>query len=71
MAWSAIANNTEWEYDNAPPDPANGQSDLWGKQVSGIRTNADGSEIYTKCRVIGTTVDSSGEINKTYWDNQT
>lgn len=69
MAWTVILNNTLWEYDNAPPDPANGQTPLWSKQVNGIRTNADGSEIYTKCRKIGSGVESSGELSKTYYDN--
>lgn len=35
---------------------------------SGIRTNLDGSEIYTKCRVVGSGVVTMGEISKTYDD---
>jgi len=36
-----------------------------------IRLNSfDGTEVYTKTRRIGTTVNSSGELNKTYYDNK-
>ena len=70
MAWTAIPNNTLWEYDNAPPDPGGAQSALWAKQVAGIRTNTDGSQVYTKCRKIGTLVVTSGELSKSYWDAQ-
>lgn len=69
MAYTAIANNSNWEYDNAPPDPANGQSALWGKQVAGIRTNTNGQKVYTACRMVGTTA-NAGELSKTYWDAQ-
>lgn len=71
MAWQSIPNNPYWEYDDNPPDPGGAQSDLWSKQTNGIRTNTfDGTEVYVKCRMIGTTVDTMGELNKTYWDNQ-
>lgn len=69
MAWITITNNTDWEYDDIPPDPNNAQSGLWDKQINGIRTNPDGTKIYTKCRRIGSSVDTQGEINKTFHDN--
>jgi hypothetical protein len=73
MAWVTIPNNSYWEYDNAPADPGVGSPyrDLWLKQTAGIRTNSDGSQVYTKCRIIGTTVGTAGEISKSYWDAQT
>lgn len=70
MAWLPIPGNPMWEYDNAPPDPGNAQSALWAKQTGGIRTNPNGIEIYTKCRMIGSTKDSNGEMNKTHWDSK-
>ena len=69
MAYGAITNNPNWEYDNAPPDPADGRSALWAKQTAGIRTNTNGQEVYTNCRMVGTTLDA-GELSKTHWDNQ-
>ena len=68
MAWITIPNNSVWEYDNDPADPGGAETTLWEKQTDGIRTNSSGTEIYTKCRIVGTTVDTSGELNKTYWD---
>lgn len=75
MAWVTIPNNPQWEYDNAPPDPgaSSPYRDLWLLQTNGIRTETHGPvtyEVYVKCRLIGETVDTMGEINKTYWDNQ-
>lgn len=70
MAFTAITNNPYWEYDNAPADPGGKQSDLWDKQTNGIRVNVSGTEIYTNSRKIGTVVQTSGELSKTYWDNQ-
>lgn len=69
MAYVAITNNPNWEYDNSPPDPGGGESALWALQVAGIRTNTNGQEVYTNCRIVGTTVDV-GELSKTYWDAQ-
>ena len=69
MAWNTIPNNTDWEYDDNPPDPNNAQSGLWDKQTNGVRTNPDSVEIYTKCRKVGSSVDTAGEINKTFYDN--
>jgi len=69
MAWITII-GTNLEYDNNPADPGGAQSILWAKQTNGIRSNIfDSTEIYTKCRIIGTTVDTFGELNKTYYDN--
>jgi len=71
MAWVAITNNPYWEYDNNPPDPGVGSPyrPLWLKQTAGIRTSPSGREVYVKCRRVGTTVDTAGEISKTFWDN--
>ena len=71
MAWIAI--NTELEYDDAPADPGVTSPfyDLWTKQVNGIRVDtAEGRnfEVYVKCRPIGSTVDTFGEISKSYYD---
>lgn len=70
MAWVTITNNPTWEYDNAPADPGVGSPyrPLWLKQTNGIRT-FQGHEVYTKVRQVGTTVDTMGEMSKTYWDN--
>lgn len=79
MAWTTIKNavtllvsNPDWEYDDSPVDPGVGHPErpLWLKQTSGTRTNSDGTQVYTKCRMIGTTVDTSGELSKSYWDNK-
>ena len=70
MAWIKITNNPLWEYDNNPSDPGGALTYLWSKQTAGIRTNTDGMEIYTNCRMIGESVTTRGELNKTYWDAQ-
>lgn len=71
MAWVTIPNNPKWEYDNAPPDPgvSSPYRELWLLSTDGVRT-WHGFEIYVKCRLVGSTVDTMGEISKTYWDNQ-
>ena len=69
MAYVPIPNNSDWEYDNAPPDPADARTELWQKQTAGVRTNSDGTEIYTQCRKI-TDNYVTGELSKTFWDNQ-
>ena len=71
MVWNKITNNTDWEYDDNPSDPGigNAQRGLWLKQTNGIRTNPDGTKIYTKCRRVGSSVETQGEINKTFHDN--
>jgi hypothetical protein len=71
MAWLPIPGSTHWEYNNTPvePDVANiGQHALWSKQVAGIRTGDNGSQTYTECRLIGSTVQTMGELNKDYYD---
>ena len=71
MAWVTIPNNPTWEYDNAPPDPGGALTALWNTQTNGIRTSARGDEIYTNCRLVGSTAASvPNELNKTYWDAQ-
>ena len=72
MAWVTITGLTNWEYDNAPSDPGVGSPyrELWLKQTNGIRTDSGGHEVYTKCRMKGETVDTMGEISKTYYDNR-
>jgi hypothetical protein len=69
MAWLPITNNPDWEYNNAPADPAGNPQKhaLWLKSTAGIRTQPDGTEIYVECRRVGTTI-SAGEVSKSYWD---
>ena len=70
MTWITIPGNENWEYDNGPSDPGGAQTPLWMKQFAGIRINTfDGTKTYTKTRRIGTNVETSGELNKTYYDN--
>jgi len=72
MAWIAIPNNPNWEYDNAPAFPGANSPyrPLWAKQTAGIRT--DGArKIYTKVRKIGRTDETMGELSKTFWDAKT
>jgi hypothetical protein len=69
MSWATIQNNPYWEYNNAPANPGGAQTPLWLKQVNGIRTNPNGTKIYTCCRKVGSTVVTAGEINKSYYDN--
>tara|TARA_B100000424_G_C22906088_1_gene481965 strand:+ start:584 stop:802 length:219 start_codon:yes stop_codon:yes gene_type:complete len=72
MAFVAITNNTQYEYDNAPPDPGVGskQRALWLKSTGGIRT-ANGHSVYVRCRRKGSGNVDHGEISKTYWDART
>ena len=71
MAWVQIPNNPYWEYDTNPQDPGGALSLLWSLGVAGIRTNADGNEVYMNCRRVGSSDASRpSEISKTYWDNQ-
>ena len=71
MAWLPIPNNSYWEYDNAPTEPAadSPYHTLWEQQTNGIRDEGY-HEVYVKCRLVGSTVDTMGEISKTYWDNR-
>jgi len=72
MAWKGIPNNPHWQYDDAPADPGANSPyrPLWLKQTEGIRTNSGGNEVYTKVRKVGITVDTMGELSKTFWDAQ-
>jgi len=71
MAWVAIPNNPDWEYDNAATAAdciaANGTT------ASGIRTFTSASGgvhlMYVKVRRVGETGDTSkGELSKSFWD---
>lgn len=71
MAWVAIPNNPDWEYDNAATAAdcigANGTT------TSGIRTFTSASGgvqlTYVKVRRVGETGDTSkGELSKGFWD---
>ena len=69
MAFVAIPNNDQYEYDNAPPDPGadHPMRPLWQKSTNGIRTEFH--SVYVRCRRVGTSGDADhGEISKTYWD---
>ncbi len=72
MAWVAIPNNPDWEYDN---DPLASQyyEDANGTVTAGIRsfTPTGGSEqlTYVKVRMVGDTADANrGELSKSFWD---
>ena len=73
MAFVAIPNNPNWEYDNAPADPGAGSPlrKLWLLQTNGVRQFKNGTEVYTKVRKVGDgpTADR-GEMSKSYWDAQ-
>lgn len=72
MAWVAITNNSNWEYNNAPADPGTDSKEraLWLKQTNGIRQHKSGTEVYTEVRRVGETA-TRGEMSKTFWDNRT
>lgn len=70
MAWLPIVGLETWEYNDAPADPGGGQTELWLKQVDGIRTNTDTTEIYTETRLIGDTQEVPNEINRSYCNSQ-
>ena len=76
MAWVAIPNNPNWEYDNAPPDPGADSPlrPLWLKQTAGIRTFGTGPgahQVYTRVRRVGDGPDADrGELSKTFWDSR-
>ena len=67
MPWIHI--NEYLEYNSTPPDPGIDSPfyKLWLKQANGIR-NFKTHEVYTQCRRIGTTVDTFGELSKSYYD---
>tara|TARA_B100001939_G_C16524660_1_gene439393 strand:+ start:75 stop:299 length:225 start_codon:yes stop_codon:yes gene_type:complete len=73
MAWVSIPNNSNWEYQNSPPDPGatSALRRLWLQQTGGIRTESTGSQIYTHVRKVGDANDANrGELSKSYWDAQ-
>ena len=73
MAWVAVINNPDWEYDNAATE-ADTYPDTHGTISGGIRTyiTESGSvrETYIKCRKV-TNPTAVGELDKTYYDNYT
>ena len=74
MAWVAITNNPNWQYNNSPEDPGAGSPlrALWLKQTNGIRTIGSGAgahQVYSEVRRVGDTTNRSrGELSKSYWD---
>lgn len=72
MAWQPIPNNPEWEYDDAATI-ADTYPDTPGTISGGIRsyTTESGTtrQTYIKCRKTSNPP-GTGEIDKTYWDNQ-
>ena len=72
MAWTSIPGNSEWEYDNNPPDPGANSPlrPLWLLQTGGIRIAPNGREVYTRVRQVGDGDISRGEISKTFWDER-
>ena len=73
--WTAVlGSNGYWEYDATPAVPTVGTPEhyLWLKQTDGIReiSGTTTNAVYTKCRRVGTTDRTQGELNKTFWDGQ-
>ena len=73
MAWVAIPNNPDWEYNNDPTDPGAGSPlrALWLKQTNGIRQFKNGTEVYVEVRKVGDTNRTRGEMSKSFWDSRT
>ena len=69
MAFRHIPGNSQYEYDQSPPDPGVGHPmrALWQKSENGIRTE-HGQSNYVRCRRIGSGDVDHGEISKSYWD---
>ena len=69
MAFRHIPGNSQYEYDQSPPDPGAGHPmrALWQKSANGIRTE-HGQSNYVRCRRIGSGDVDHGEISKSYWD---
>ena len=69
MAFRHIPGNSQYEYDQSPPDPGVGHPmrALWQKSANGIRTE-HGQSNYVRCRRIGSGNVDHGEISKSYWD---
>jgi hypothetical protein len=68
MAWQNIPNNSNWQFDNNPPDPGDAQTALWQKQTGGVRTSGNNHQVYTRVRRVGDGDISRGELSKSYWD---
>ena len=75
MAFRHIPGNSQYQYDQSPPDPGVGHPlrALWQKSENGIRTE-HGQSTYVRCHRVGSTeADPNdphvhGEISKSYWD---
>ena len=69
MAFRHIPGNSQYQYDQSPPDPGVGNPlrALWQKSENGIRTE-HGQSTYVRCRRIGSGDVDHGEISKSYWD---
>ena len=69
MAFRHIPGNSQYQYDQSPPDPGVGHPlrALWQKSENGIRTE-HGKSNYVRCRRIGSGDVDHGEISKSYWD---
>jgi len=75
MAFRHIPGNSQYQYDQSPPDPGVGHPlrALWQKSENGIRTE-HGQSTYVRCHRVGSNeADPNdphvhGEISKSYWD---
>jgi hypothetical protein len=71
MAFVNIPGNSNWEYDNNPPDPGGALSALWATGTNGIRTTSGGQKIYMNCRhktLHAGRASVPNEISKSFWD---
>jgi hypothetical protein len=71
MAWVAIPNNPDWEYNNDPTDPGatNATRRQWALSSNGVRQQKDGTQVYVQVRRVGDTADANrGELSKSFWD---
>ena len=71
MAWVAIPNNPNWEYNNDPTDPGatNALRGQWVLSSNGVRQQKDGTQVYVQVRRVGDTADANrGELSKSFWD---
>jgi hypothetical protein len=61
MAWKAIPNNPNWEYDDSVGSA--------GIRVWVSPKTSNTHEVYVNCRKVGSAEPSrESEISKTYWD---
>ena len=71
MAWVAIPNNPDWEYNNDPTDPGatNALRRQWVLSSNGVRQQKDGTQVYVQVRRVGDTANTNkGELSKSFWD---